>query len=135
MLHSGRAMTTSCEGDDFVAGPSSARGNEAATSKFDMECFDINLCYAPAKENPKIELCKTLLLIADTHMSTPLYERGPSDKKPLPLIISAEFRASYYLQITSSYENLKINRYTGRPVCGISVDAIKEENAYWCMKR
>ena len=130
-------MTTSCEGEDFVAGPSSARGNEAATSKFDMECFDINLCYAPAKENPnrRIELCKTLLLIADTPMSTPPHERGPSDKKPLAPIFSAEFRASYYMQITSSYENLSIKRYTGRLVCGISVDAMKEENAYCCMKR
>ena len=73
MLIRGRMMTTE------KARPSTSRPELDTTRKLGRESFDDKLRCAPAKEHAKrkIQLCKTLVFVADTPMFHPPHERGP----------------------------------------------------------
>ena len=54
---------------------------------------------------------------------------------PITLPPNAEFRVSFHVHNTAPYKNLSMKRYTGRNVCGRSVDSIKKENVDSYMRR
>ena len=72
----GRRMTTATD----EPGTSSSSSEVQLTPKLDKAYFDEKLCYAPPRGNVKgrIELCKTILPVAESPMSPPAHERGPS---------------------------------------------------------
>ena len=121
----------------MVAGPSRSLLRPPVTPHLNATFFDEKLCHAPPKENVKrkIELCKTLLPVVESPMSSPPNERGPSMDTPLVQSTEPEFRASYQIQKTKLYENVSEMRYTGSMVCGRSVEGIKRERVALYMER
>ena len=71
ILIGGRAMNVEGLEDETVAGSSILQPDPSSTPKLDPKYFDKNLCYAPPRkiEKTKIELCKTLLPIQESHLA------------------------------------------------------------------
>ena len=121
----------------MIAGSSTSLSRPSITLKLNATYLDEKLCYAPpkGKAKRKIELCKSLLPIVESPMSTPPNERGPSRNTPLVQSAEPEFTALYHIQNTKPYENVGEVRYTAFMVCGRSVEAIKREKVAWYMER
>ena len=64
--------------------------------KMGPKYFDKKLCYAlPRKiEKTKIELCKTLLPVPESHMSPAAHDRGPTQDVPQLQTMDMGFHAS-----------------------------------------
>ena len=137
MLIAGRVMTTEATEDEMVAGPSTSRASAETTPKLDHKYFDLERCYAPSKRAGKsrIEVCSTMLPVAESRLSPPDHERGPSQDTPLVQPVTGGFHASYHIQNTRPYDNLSRQLCTSCMVCGKAVDEIKEEKISWYMER
>ena len=102
----GRIMTCNSHEDlTMIPGPTSSRTDMESTPKVSNQNFDKTLCYAPAEECAKkrIELRKTIILVADSPMSPPPHERGPILEMPLapiPKPANSGFSVSYHVQDT-----------------------------------
>ena len=81
-------------------GTSTSSSEMQITTKLDKAYSDENLCYAPPRGSVKrrIELCKTILPVAESPMSPPAHERAPSQDTPLLQAESSGFHASYHIQ-------------------------------------
>ena len=121
----GRRMTTASD----EPGTSTSSSEMQITPKLDKTYFDEKLCYAPPRGNVKkrIELCKTILPVADSPMSPPAHERGPSQDTPLLQTGSSGFHASYHIQSSQPYADISTQRCTSCMVCGRSIDDIKAQ--------
>ena len=121
----GRWMTTATE----KPGTSTSSSEMQITPKLDKAYFDEKLCYAPPRGNAKtrIELCKTILPVADSPMSPPAHERGPSQDTPLLQAGSSGFHASYPIESSLPYADISTQRCTSCMVCGKTVDDIKAQ--------
>ena len=121
----GRKMTTATD----EPGTSNSSSEMQITPKLDKAYFDEKLCYAPPRGNVKrrIELCKTFLPVAESAMSPPAHERGPSQDTPLLQAESSGFLASYHIQGSLPYANISTQRCTSCMVCGKSVAEIKAQ--------
>ena len=121
----GRRMTTATD----EPGTSTSSSEMQITPKLDKAYFDEKLCYAPPRGNVKrrIELSKTILPVAESPMSPPSHERGPSQDTPLLQVESSGFHASYHIQGSLHYADISTQRCTSCMVCGKSVDEIKAQ--------
>ena len=136
MLIGGRIMTVEePEDDNEEDGPSCSKAN--VTPKLGPKYFDHEMCYAPPKRSTKsrIEICNTIIPVAESPMSPPPHERGPSLDTPIVPYAMGGFHASYHVQNTLPYENVSESLYTGCMVCGRSADAIKREKVDWYVSR
>ena len=75
----------------------------------------------------RIELCKTILPVAESPMSLPAHERGPSQDTSLLQTENSGFHASYHIQNSLPYADISFQRCTSCMVCGKSVDEIKAQ--------
>ena len=124
-IPAGRRLTTAS--DERGSGTSSSE--MPITPKLDKTYFDEKLCYAPPRGNVKkrIELCKTILPVADSPMSPPAHERGPSQDTPLLQAGSSGLHASYHIQSSQPYADISTQSCTSCMVCGRSIDDIKTQ--------
>ena len=136
MVIGGRIMTVEeVEEDETVQGPSTSRPR--GTFTLGSEYFNEELCFAPKKENAlkRIQLCKIILPVAETPLSPPPHERGPSNETPLFPQASGTFRASYHIQNSRPLDNLSTQRCTSCMVCDRSIDEVKDEDVRWYMEQ
>ena len=121
----GRRMTTASD----EPGTSTTSPEVQITPKLDKTYFDEKLWYAPRRciVKKRIELCKTILPVADSPMSPPAHERGPSLDTPLLQAGSSGFHASYHIQSSQPYADVSSQRCTSCMVCGRSIDDIKSQ--------
>ena len=84
---------------------------------------------SPPRGNVKrrIELCKTILPVAESPMSPPALERGHSQDTPLLQAESSVFQWSYHIQGSLPYADISTQKCTSCMVCGKSVDEIKAQ--------
>ena len=123
-------MTTASD----ESGPSTSSSEPLVTPKLGKVYFDEKLCHAPTRGNAKrrIELCKTIIPVAESSNSPHSQERGPTLETPLvpsPQPSNSRFSVSYHVQDTMPYENVSKKMYTGCMVCGRSADSIQREKA------
>ena len=138
MLIGGRIMTVDEPTEEETeAGPSQDLVLDRVTPKLDHKYFDKEMCYAPPRKlgKSKIEICKTLLPVAESPISPPDHERGPNTDTPLIQPVTSGFHASYHVQNTRPYEDVSNKLYSGCMVCGRSSEAIKKEKVEWYVAR
>ena len=121
----GRRMKTATD----EPGTSTSSSEMQITPKLDKDYFNEKLCYAPPSGNVKrrIELCKTILPVAESPMSPPVHKRGPSQDTPLLQAEKSGFHAFYHIQGSLLYADISTQTCTSCMVCGKSVDEIKAQ--------
>ena len=132
-----RIMTTGCMEDEMVAGPSTSQQQKDWTPKLDERFFDEKMCYAPQRGPSKcaMELCRTLIPVADSPMSQPPHEKRPTMETPVMQPVSGTFRASFHIHDSMPYNKVSEKRCRGCLVCGQSVDSVKMKKVNDCMKQ